>query len=101
MHLQPLNSISKHAKTALKEKRGSEALQLAYQAVADAKLARKSAINIAKNSELNAAILQKEAKAELLRQRLSDKESELRRTQSEMLEVRGEGNTIETESSRP
>ncbi len=78
------------AKTALEEKRGSDALQFAYQAVADAKLARKSAINIAKNSELNAAILQKEAKAEVLRQKLSDKESELRRTQSEMQEVRGE-----------
>lgn len=82
------------AKTALEEKRGSEALQLAYQAVADAKLARKSAINIAKNSELNAAILQKEAKAEALRQKLSDKESELKRTESEIQEVRGEGTEL-------
>ena len=78
------------AKTALEEKRGSEALQLAYQAVADAKLARKSAINIAKNSELNAAILQKEARAQALRQKLSDSESELKRTQSEMQDIRSD-----------
>lgn len=78
------------AKTALAEKRGNDALQHAYQAVADAKLARKSAINIAKNSELNAAILQKEAKAEAFRQKLSDRESELKRTQSEMQKVQSE-----------
>lgn len=82
------------AKTALEEKRGNDALQLAYQAMADAQLAQKSAINIAKNSELNAAILQKEAKAEALRQRLSDSESELKRTQSEIQEIRGEGTEL-------
>ena len=77
------------AKTALEEKRGNDALQHAYQAIADAKLARKSAINIATNSELNAAILQKEAKAEALRNKLSDKESALKRAESEMQTIRG------------
>ncbi|MCG9132431.1 DUF4398 domain-containing protein, partial [Candidatus Poribacteria bacterium] len=77
------------AKTALEEKRGNDALQHAYQAIADAKLARKNAINITTNSELNAAILEKEAKAEALRNKLSDKESALKRAESEMQTIRG------------
>ena len=77
------------AKTALEEKRGSDALQLAYQATADAKLARKSAIAITKNSELNAAILEKEANVEALRHKLRDKASALERAESEMQTVRG------------
>lgn len=94
MAFEAAKSNLEAAKTALEENRGSEALQLAYQAVADAKLARKSAINIAKNSELNAAILEKEAKAEALRQTLNDTESELKRTQSEIREIRGEGTEL-------
>ena len=47
------------AKTALKGKKGNEALRLAYQAIADATLAQTNSMNITKNSELNASILQK------------------------------------------
>ena len=78
------------AKTALTEKKGNDALRLAYQATADARLAHRHAINVNKNSKLNATILQKEAGAEVLRQKLSTKETELARVKSEMQSVRGE-----------
>ena len=76
------------AKAALGEKNGDEALRLAYQAVVDAKVARKEAINIAKNSELNAALLQKESDAKELRHTLGTKERELARIQTEIQDVR-------------
>ena len=77
------------AKTALTEKKGNDALRLAYQAIADARLAQRHAINVNKDSELNATILQKEAGAEKLRQKLSTKEAELARVTSEMQTARG------------
>ena len=78
------------AKVALTEKKGSDALRLAYQATADARLAHRHAINVTKNSKLNATILQKEAGAEALRRKLSTKERELARIQSEIQTARGE-----------
>ena len=78
------------AKTALTEKKGNEALRLAYQAAADARLAHRHAINVNKNSKLNATILEKEAGAAELRQKLSAKETELARVKSEIKTVRGE-----------
>ena len=78
------------AKVALTEKKGSDALRLAYQATADARLAHRHAINVTKNSKLNATILQKEAGAEVLRRKLSTKERELARIQSEIQTARGE-----------
>ena len=78
------------AKTALTENNGNDALRLAYQATADARLAHRHAINVNKNSKLNATILEKEAGAAELRQKLSTKEKELARTQSEMRTARGE-----------
>lgn len=77
------------AKTALTEKKGNEALRLAYQASADAKLAHRHAINVNKNSKLNATILQKEAGVAELRQKLSTQEAELARVKSEMQTARG------------
>ena len=87
---QAATSNLEAAKTALTEKKGNDALRLAYQATADAKLAHRHAINVNKNSKLNATILQKEAGAEKLRQKLSTKETELTRVKSEMQTVRGE-----------
>ena len=78
------------AKVALTEKKGSDALRLAYQATADARLAHRHATNVTQNSKLNATILQKEAGAEELRQKLSTKETELARIQSEIQTARGE-----------
>ena len=78
------------AKTALSENKGNEALRLAYQATADARLAHRHAINVNKNSKLNATILEKEAGAAELRQKLRTKEKELARAESEMRTVRGE-----------
>ena len=77
------------AKTALTENKGNEALRLAYQATADARLAHRHAINVNKNSKLNATILEKEAGAAELRQKLSAKEAELARVKSEMKTARG------------
>lgn len=82
------------AKVALTEKKGSDALRLAYQATADARLAHRHAINVTKNSKLNATILQKEAGAEVLRRKLSTKERELARIQSEIQTARGEENQL-------
>ena len=87
---QAATSNLEAAKTALTEKKGNDALRLAYQATADARLAHRHAINVNKNSKLNATILQKEAGAEKLRQKLSTKETELARVKSEMQTVRGE-----------
>ena len=78
------------AKVSLTEKKGSDALRLAYQATADARLAHRHAINVTKNSKLNATILQKEAGTEVLRRKLSTKERELARIQSEIQTARGE-----------
>ena len=72
------------AKTARDEKKGNDALRLAYQAVADATLARTNSMNITKNSELNASILQKEAEAESLRATVNSKKEELAELQSEI-----------------
>lgn len=77
------------AKTALTEKKGNDALRLAYQATADARLAHRHAINVNKNSKLNATILQKEAGVAELRQKLSTQEAELTRVKSEMQTARG------------
>lgn len=78
------------AKTALTEQKGNDALRLAYQATADAKLAHRHAINVNKNSKLNATILQKEAGAAELRQKLGTQEAELARVKSEMQAARSE-----------
>ena len=78
------------AKTALTEQKGNDALRLAYQATADARLAHRHAINVNKNSKLNATILEKEAGAEKLRQELSTKGTELARVKSEMQSALGE-----------
>ena len=75
------------AKAALGEKNGDEALRLAYQAIVDARIARKEAINIAKNSELNAVLLQKESNAGELRHTLGAKERELARIQTEIQDM--------------
>ena len=76
------------AKTALTEKKGNDALRLSYQATADARLAHRHAINVNKSSKLNATILEKEAGAAELRQKLSTQESELARVKSEIQAVR-------------
>ena len=87
---QAATSNLEAAKTALTEEKGNDALRLAYQATADARLAHRHAINVNKNSKLNATILQKEAGAEELRQKLSTKERELARVKSERQAARGE-----------
>lgn len=75
------------ARTAVTEKRGNDALRLAYQATADATIAKMDAVNITKNSELNASILKKESEAQELRHTLGDKERKLSRVESEMRDV--------------
>lgn len=80
------------AKTALAEKKGDEALRLAYRAISDARIAQRDAINIAKNAELNAALLQKTAGADELRQTLSAKEHELAEVRTEVQDLQREGN---------
>ena len=86
---QAATSNLEAAKTALTEKKGNDALRLAYQATADARLAHRHAINVNKNSKLNATILQKEAGVAELRQKLSTQEAELARVKSEMQVARG------------
>ena len=78
------------AKAAFDEKNGDEALRLAYQAIVDAKVARKEAISIAKNSELNAALLQKESDVGELRHTLGTKEQELARIRTEIQDIRND-----------
>ena len=87
---QAATSNLEAAKTALTEKKGNDALRLAYQASADARLAHRHAINVNKNSKLNATILEKEAGAAELRQKLGTQEAELARVKSEMQTARSE-----------
>ena len=75
------------AKTARDEKNGNAALRLAYQAIADATLARTNAMNVTKNSELNASILQKETEAESLRATVNSKKEELAGLHAEMQDI--------------
>ena len=75
------------AKTARDAKKGNDALRLAYQAIADATLARTNSMNITKNSELNASILQKNVEVEALREAMSSKQEELTGLQSEIQDV--------------
>ena len=86
---QAATSNLEAAKTALTEKKGNDALRLAYQATADARLAHRHAINVNKNSKLNATILQKEAGVAELRQKLNTQEAEFARVKSEMQTARG------------
>lgn len=81
------NTNLEAAKEALTEKRGSDALRLAYRASADAKLAHRHAINAAKSSELNAAILQKDANVRELSQRLKTLEERVSEKESEIQEA--------------
>ena len=78
------------AQTALAEKKGDAALRLAYQAISDARIAKREAITIAKNAELNAALLRKTAGADELRQTLTAKEQELARAQTEIQDMQRE-----------
>ena len=87
------------AKTALTEKKGNEALRLAYQAVVDARIAQRNAINIAKNSELNAALLQKEVGVDSLRQTLSAVEKELADVQTKMQNTQREKTQLKQTAS--
>lgn len=78
------------AKTARDEKKGNDALRLAYQAIADAALARTNSMNVTKNSELNASILQKETEAESLRSTVNSKAEELAGLHAEMQDIQSE-----------
>ena len=82
------------AKTAVEEKKGNDALRFAYQAVADATLARTNAINITKNSELNASVLQKAAEAESLRESVKSKKEELAGLRSDIQDIQHEGEQL-------
>ncbi len=82
------------AKTAVEEKKGNEALRFAYQAMADATLARTNAINITKNSELNASVLQKAAEAESLRESVKSKKEELAGLRSDIQDIQHEGEQL-------
>ena len=78
------------AKTALDEKKGDAALRLAYQAIGDARIARKAAINAAKNAELNAALLQKTAGVDELRETLRAAEQKLAKVRAEIQDMQRE-----------
>ena len=80
---QAANANLDAARQALTDKRGIDALRLAHQASADAKIAHRQAINVAKNSELNATILQKESNVTELRQKLKTAEENFSKKQSE------------------
>ena len=82
------------AKTALDEKKGNDALRLAYQAMADATRAQTKSINITKNSELNASILQKETEVESLRETVNSKTEKLAGLQSEIEDIQSEGKQL-------
>lgn len=84
---QAANANLEAARTALTEKRGVDALRLAHQASADAKIAHRHAVNVAKSSELNAAILQKESSVKELHQRLTAVEERVSQKQSEVQEA--------------
>lgn len=75
------------ARTALTEKNGNDALRLAHQAIVDARVARQNALNITRNSELNAIILEKEAGANALRQTLNTKTEQLANVQDELQQL--------------
>ena len=82
------NTNLEAAKEALTEKRGSDALRLAYQASADAKLAHRHAINVTKSSELNAVILQKDASIAEFQQKFKRSEEKVSQKQSELQDAR-------------
>ena len=82
------------AKTAVEEKKGNDALRFAYQAMADATLARTNSINITKNSELNASVLQKTAEADSLRDTVNSKKEELAGLRSEIQGIQNEGEQL-------
>ena len=82
------------AKTAIEEKNGNDALRFAYQAMADATLARTNAINITKNSELNASVLQKAAEAESLRESVKSKKEELAGLRSDIQDIQHDGEQL-------
>lgn len=82
------------ARTALSEKNGNDALRLAHQAIVDARVARQNALNITKNSELNAIILEKEAGANTLRQTLNTKTEQLANVQAELKQLAREKNDL-------
>jgi len=75
------------ARTAFAEKNGIDALRLAHQAIVDARGARQRAVNITKNSELNAIILEKEAGAKALRQTFNTKAEHLAKVQTELQQL--------------
>ncbi len=81
---QAANANLYAAREALKEKRGVDALRLAHQASADAKIAHRQAINVAKSSELNATILQKESNVTELRQKLKTTETQVSQKESQV-----------------
>ena len=88
------------AKTALKEKRGNDALRLAYQAAADAKVARKVAADIDKNAALNATVLEKEANAKKLRETLATKEKQLEKAAARIERLSGEEKQLKRQLSK-
>lgn len=75
------------ARTAFAENNGSDALRLAHQAIVDARVAQQSAVNITKNSELNAIILEKEVGTKTLRQTLNTKTEQLANAQVELQQL--------------
>ncbi len=79
-----------NAKTALTDKKGSEALRLAYQAFADATIVRKQAINAETTAELNATIFEKESRSGKLREALSIKEEQLGTVEKQAQALRNE-----------
>ena len=100
------NANLEAAREALAEKRGVDALRLAHQASADAKLAHRHAINVAKSAELNAAILQKESNVIEFRQRLktleerfSEKESEFQKASRASEQLRQRIQELQVENS--
>ncbi len=100
------NTNLEAAREALAEKRGVDALRLAHQASADAKLAHRHAINVAKSSELNAAILEKELSVTEFRQRLktleervSEKDSKFQEALRESGQLRHRIQELQTENS--
>ncbi len=77
------NANLEAAREALAEKRGVDALRLAHQASADAKIAHRHAVNVTKSSELNAVILEKELSVQELRQRLKALEEKISEKESD------------------
>ncbi len=92
---QAANANLEAAREALTEKRGVDALRLAHQASADAKIAYRNAINAAKSSELNAAILRKDASVKELDQRLKALEERVSQKESEVQDARRESKQLQ------